>query len=70
MDTYFFQDRPISEADASTAWFDYAANSSIDWSRAISIWEDASTPEGEESRQAVAKAGIRVVVDRGRTRTA
>lgn len=66
MDQYFLDDRPISEADASTAWFDYAEHNDIDISRAISLWEDASTPEGEASRRAVAQAGIRVEVDRNR----
>lgn len=67
MDQYFLDDRPIAEAEASTAWFDYAERNGIEVPRAISLWEDASTPEGEASRQAVAKAGIRVVVDRDRT---
>jgi hypothetical protein len=70
MDQYFLHDRSVPEAEASTAWFEYAERQGIDVSRAISVWEDASTPEGEPSRQAVAKAGIRVVVDAGRTGTA
>jgi hypothetical protein len=66
MDQYFLHERPIPEPEASTAWFAYAERHGIDVPRAISIWEDASTPEGEASRQTVAKAGIRVVVDSGR----
>ena len=64
MDQYFLDGRPISEADASTAWFDYAERNGIDVPRAISLWEDAATPEGEASRRAVSQAGIRVEVDR------
>ena len=67
MDQYFLDDRPVAEAHASTAWFEYAERNGIDLPRAISLWEDASTLEGEASRQAVAQAGIRVVVDQGRT---
>ena len=67
MDQYFLHDRSISEAEASTAWFDYAERHGIELPRAISLWEDASTPEGEAGRQAVAKAGIRVIVDHGQT---
>lgn len=66
MDQYFLDDRPIPEPEASTAWFRYAERNGIELPRAISLWEDASTPEGEASRQAVAKAGIRVIVDQGR----
>jgi hypothetical protein len=63
MDQYFIDNRSIPEPEASTVWFDYAERNGIEVPRAISLWEDASTPEGEASRQAVAKAGIRVVVD-------
>ncbi|MGN6652933.1 hypothetical protein [Trinickia sp.] len=68
MDSYFLNDRPLSEADAATAWFDYAEHNGIDLPRAISLWEDASTPGGEASRRTVAQAGIRVEVDRNRSR--
>lgn len=68
MDQYFLDNRAISEADASTAWFDYAEHNGIDLPRAISLWEDASMPEGEASRRTLAHAGIRVEVDRNRSR--
>ncbi|WP_206952383.1 hypothetical protein [Trinickia acidisoli] len=68
MDKYFLDDRPVPEPDASTVWFDYAERNGIDVSRAISLWEDAATPEGETGRHAVAQAGIRVLVDQGRNR--
>ena len=58
---------PCPKLGASTAWFGYAERNGIDVSRAISLWEDAFDPEGEQSREAVAKAGIRVNVDEGRT---
>lgn len=57
MDQYFLDDRPVAEAQASTAWFEYAERNGIDLPRAISLWEDASTPEGEASRQVVDRRG-------------
>lgn len=65
MDQYFLHDRSVPEPEASTAWFDYAERHGIDVPRAISLWEDAATPDGETSRQAVAQAGIRILVDQG-----
>jgi hypothetical protein len=64
MDKYFLKDREVSEADAATAWFDHAENHGIDIARAISLWENASDIDGDDSRRAVAQAGIRVEVDR------
>jgi hypothetical protein len=64
MDQYFLHDRSVPEPEASIAWFRYAERHGIDMPRAISLWEDAATPDGETSRQAVAQAGIRVLVDR------
>lgn len=63
MDKYFFNDRPVRETAASSAWFDYAERNGIDIARAISLWEDAATPQGEASRRVVQQAGIRVQVD-------
>jgi hypothetical protein len=57
---YFLDEREISEQQAASHWFDYAQEHDIDVARAISLWEDAATPEGEKSRGAVAAAGIRI----------
>lgn len=58
---YFIGDEPISERQAASRWFSYAQEHDIDVSRAISLWEDAVTPEGEQSRIQISSAGIRVV---------
>ena len=63
MDKYFLNDTEVSERDAASAWFSHVEDQGIDISKAISIWEDAATEEGSESRRAVAKAGIRIEVD-------
>lgn len=60
MGKYFFQDREVGEPDAANRWFAYAKDHEIDISRAISIWEDALSRDGEESRRALGDAGIRV----------
>ena len=43
-----------------TAWFAYAESHGIDIPKAISIWEDAATESGTESRQLVRAAGISI----------
>ena len=63
MGKYFLQNHELPEPDAANRWFAYAESHGIDIPRAISIWEDAATEEGCESRRAVAKAGIRIEVD-------
>lgn len=60
MGKYFIRDSEIAEADAANKWFAYAESHGIDIPRAISIWEDAATQGGAESRRIVEQAGIRV----------
>jgi hypothetical protein len=58
---YFIDERETPEPQAANRWFRYAEEHDIDVARAISLWEDAATPEGETSRVTVAAAGIRIV---------
>jgi hypothetical protein len=58
---YFVDEQETPEQQAANRWFAYAEEHDIDIGRAISLWEDAPTPEGEESRNAIAAAGIRIV---------
>lgn len=58
---YFEENREIPEPQAATRWFTYAQENGIDVSRAISLWEDAATPEGGQSRETIASSGIRIV---------
>jgi len=58
---YFAGEHEISEQQAASRWFRYAQEHDIDVARAISLWEDAATVQGERSREAVAAAGIRIV---------
>ncbi|QCP49378.1 hypothetical protein FAZ95_09465 [Trinickia violacea] len=60
MSKYFLEGREVPETDAASAWFAHAASSGIEISRAIDIWEDAATLEGDNSRLAVGEAGIRI----------
>ncbi|TCG06299.1 hypothetical protein BZM27_27445 [Paraburkholderia steynii] len=60
MGKYSLQEREIAEPDAANAWFAYAESHGIDIPKAISIWEDAATEEGAESRRLVGQAGIRI----------
>ncbi|MFP3555975.1 hypothetical protein SB861_35475 [Paraburkholderia sp. SIMBA_049] len=60
MGKYLLREREIAEPDAANAWFTYAESHSIDIPKAISIWEDAATEEGAESRRLVGQAGIRI----------
>ena len=60
MSKYFLEGREVPETDAASAWFTHAASSGIEISRAIDIWEDAATIEGNQSRLAVGEAGIRI----------
>ena len=60
MGKYFLREREIAEPDAANAWFAYAEGHGIDIPKAISIWEDAPTEQGAESRRLVAQAGIRI----------
>jgi hypothetical protein len=50
----------LPEPDAANTWFAYAESHGIDIPKAISIWEDAATKEGEESRRVVSAAGITI----------
>jgi hypothetical protein len=59
---YFIDEHEIPEPQAANGWFNYAEEHDIDIGRAISLWEDAATPEGEASRSAIAAAGIRIVM--------
>ncbi|ACC70839.1 hypothetical protein PPMP20_05575 [Paraburkholderia phymatum] len=60
MGKYFLREREIAEPDAANAWFAYAEGHGMDIPKAISIWEDAATQEGADSRRAVGQAGIRI----------
>ncbi len=60
MGKYFVGDRVVPEPQAANQWFDYAGNHGIDIPKAISIWEDAATEAGDESRRIVGRAGIRI----------
>ncbi|APR36181.1 MULTISPECIES: hypothetical protein [unclassified Paraburkholderia] len=60
MGKYFLRNTEVAEPDAANAWFSYAGEHGIDMPKAISIWEDASSEEGGDSRRAVGKAGIRI----------
>jgi hypothetical protein len=58
---YFIGNDEIPEQQAASRWFHYAEQNAIDVSRAISVWEDAATLEGQRSRDTVAAAGIRIL---------
>ncbi|QGZ61656.1 hypothetical protein [Paraburkholderia acidisoli] len=58
---YYVADKEITEQQAASRWFRYAQEHDVDVSRAISVWEDAATLEGERSRETVAAAGIRIL---------
>ncbi len=60
MGKYFLEGREVAETDAAAAWFTHAASCGIEVSRAIDLWEDAATAEGDASRRAVGEAGIRI----------
>jgi hypothetical protein len=60
MGKYFLRDTEVAAPDAANAWFSYAEKQGIDVPKAISIWEDASSEAGAESRRLVGGAGIRV----------
>jgi hypothetical protein len=58
---YFDAGREIPEPEAANRWFRYAREHGIDIARAISLWEDAATPEGGQSRESIAGCGLRIV---------
>ena len=60
MNKCFLNGREVPETDAATVWFDLAEQRGIDIARAISVWESAASPDGDESRRFVAQAGIRI----------
>jgi hypothetical protein len=60
MNKYFLNGREVPETDAATVWFDEAERRGIDIARAISVWEAAASPDGDESRRLVEQAGIRI----------
>jgi hypothetical protein len=60
MGKYFLRDHELPVPEAANRWFAYAERHGIDISKAISIWEDAATEEGAESRRLVGAAGITV----------
>jgi hypothetical protein len=60
MGKYWLREREIPEPDAANAWFAYAESHGIEIPKAISIWEDAATEEGAESRRVVGQANIRI----------
>ncbi len=57
---YFVNEQEIPEPQAANRWFRYAQEHGIDIARAISLWEDAATLEGEQSRGTIQAAGIRI----------
>ena len=60
MGKYFLEQAEIAEPDAANTWFAYVGNHGIEIPKAISIWEDAATESGAESRRVVASAGITI----------
>jgi hypothetical protein len=60
MGKYFLQNSEVPEPDAANNWFAYAESHGIDIPKAISIWEDAATESGAESRRIICSAGIRI----------
>jgi len=58
---YFVDEQEVPEPQAANRWFGYVQEHDIDIARAISLWEDAATPGGEQSRSTIAAAGIRIV---------
>ncbi|MBV8628235.1 MAG: hypothetical protein JO371_10275 [Paraburkholderia sp.] len=60
MGRYFVENREVAETDAANTWFAYAESHGIDIAKAISIWEDAATEGGSDSRRIVSSAGIQV----------
>jgi hypothetical protein len=60
MGKYFVQNHELPEPDAANKWFAYAESHGIDIPKAISIWEDAATASGAESRRLVSAAGITI----------
>ena len=60
MGKYFLQNSEVPEPDAANRWFAYAESHGIDIPKAISIWEDAVTESGAESRRIISSAGIRI----------
>ena len=60
MGKYFLRDNEVPEPDAASEWFAYAGRHGIDIPKAISIWEDAASESGAESRRIVSAAGIRI----------
>lgn len=60
MGKYLLREREIAEPDAANAWFAYAEGHGMDIPKAISIWEDAATEEGAESRRLVGQADIHI----------
>ncbi|SIT38014.1 conserved hypothetical protein [Paraburkholderia ribeironis] len=60
MGKYFLQAHELPEPEAANEWFAYAESHGIDIAKAISIWEDAATEGGMESRRLVSAAGITI----------
>jgi hypothetical protein len=60
MGKYFLHNHELPEPDAANVWFEYAESHGIDIPKAISIWEDAATESGTESRGHVRAAGITI----------
>ncbi len=60
MGKYFLNNSEIPEPDAADTWFAYAGSHGIDIPKAISIWQDAASESGAESRRIVGEAGIRI----------
>jgi hypothetical protein len=56
----FLEQAEIPEPDAANTWFAYAGAHRIEIPKAISIWEDAATETGAESRRIVGSAGITI----------
>jgi len=58
---YFIDDREIPEPHAAKEWFRYAEDHGFDVARAISLWEDAATPDGAHSRDEIRVSGIHIL---------
>lgn len=63
MTHYLLDGQKVTEAVAASAWMRFSETSTYDMPTSISIWQDASTREGEESREKLRAARIDVCLD-------
>ncbi len=63
MTHYLLDGHKVTEAAAASAWMRYSETSTYDMPTSISIWQDATTREGEESRAKLRAARIEVCLE-------